>query len=209
MSTVLLVRHAITEDTGKRLYGRQPGVHLSERGRTQADELAARLGKLPLAAVYSSPLERCVETAEPTARARGLEVLRDPGLAETDVGRWTGRTFGSLARTRAWRRVRFLPSAARFPDGESLSEVQHRTVAALDVIARRHPRDVVAAFSHGDPIRLALAYFAGLPLDLFSRLEVAAASVSAVALSDGPPRVVRVSDTGSLDDLVPRGTRRR
>lgn len=209
MTVLLLVRHAITEDTGKRLYGRQPGVHLSERGREQADRLAARLGELPLAAVYSSPLERCAETAEPTARVRGLDVLRDPGLAETDAGRWTGRTFASLARTRAWRRIRFLPSSARFPDGEALAEVQHRTVAALDAIARRHPRDLVAVFTHGDPIRLALAYFAGLPLDLFSRLEVTAASISAVALSDGPPRIVRVNDIGGLDDLVPRGTPRR
>lgn len=209
MTILLLVRHAVTAETGKRMYGRSPGVHLSEQGRRQAGELAARLGELPVKAVYSSPLERCVETAEPTARARGLEVRTEVALAETDAGRWTGRTFASLARTRAWRQVRFLPSMARFPGGETLAGVQHRAVAAFDGIAARHPRGLVAVFSHGDPIRLALAYFAGLPLDHIGRLEVAAASISAVALSDGPPRILRLNDTGSLADLIPRRTRRR
>jgi probable phosphomutase (TIGR03848 family) len=209
VTVVLLVRHAITEDTGKRLYGRQPGVHLSERGREQADRLAARLSELPLAAVYSSPLERCVETAVPIAAALGLEVTEEPDLVETDTGAWTGKTFRQIGRTRRWRQLLMLPSSSRAPGGESAAEVQARSVRAIDRIAERHRTGAVAVISHGDPIRLVLAHYAGLHLDLFQRLEVAAASVSAVALSDGPPRVVRVNDTGSLDDLAPRGTRRR
>jgi probable phosphoglycerate mutase len=207
MAVILLVRHAVTEETGKRLYGRRAGVHLSDRGRGQAEEIAERVRHLPLAAVYSSPLERCVETAEPTARARGLEIRLDPGLQETDVGRWTGRTFVALRRIRAWRRLTVFPSLVRFPGGESLAEVQLRTVRTLQGIEGRHRGRVVAVFSHGDPIRVALAHYVGLPLDLSGRLEMPPASVSAVALGDGPPSILLVGDTGRLENLVRRGTR--
>jgi probable phosphomutase (TIGR03848 family) len=208
MAVLLLIRHALTDVTGKRLYGRTPGFHLSERGREQADRLAGRLRDMPLAAVYSSPMERCVETARPVATGRGLDVATVPDLTEVDAGRLTGRTFAMLRRSAQWRRVHE-DSAARFPDGESLAEVQHRVVAALERIAADHRRDVVAVVSHGDPIKVALAHFAGVHLDLFRRLEVGAASLSAVQLGNGPPHVVRVNDTGDLADLVPRRSRRR
>ena len=208
MAVLLLIRHALTDVTGKRLYGRTPGFHLSERGREQADRLAERLRDVPLAGVYSSPMERCVETARPVAAGRGLDVATVPDLTEVDAGRLTGRTFAMLRRSAQWRRVHE-DSAARFPDGESLAEVQHRVVAALERIAVDHRRDVVAVFSHGDPIKVALAHFAGVHLDLFRRLEVGAASLSAVQLGNGPPHVVRVNDTGDLADLVPRRSRRR
>jgi probable phosphomutase (TIGR03848 family) len=204
MAVLLLIRHAVTEATGKRLYGRAPGFHLSERGLGQAARLADRLQDLSMAAIYSSPLERCVETARPVAEPLDLEVTTIQDLIEVDAGRWTGRTFTVLRRTAQWRRVHE-DSAAPFPDGESLSAVQRRVVAALEEVGTRHRRDVVGVFSHGDPIRVALAHFAGIHLDLFRRLEVGAASVSAVSVGDGPPRLLRVNDTGDLSDLVPQG----
>jgi probable phosphomutase (TIGR03848 family) len=209
MTVLLLVRHGVADATGRRLYGRAEGVHLSERGRAQAEDVARRLSSLPVEAVYTSPLDRCRETAEPIARARRLRPATMPDLLETDTGGWTGRTFGQIRRTRLWRRIRTVPSTARFPDGESLTEVQARAVRALAEIAEGHPRGLVAAVSHGDPIRLALAHYAGVPLDLFQRLEVAPASVSAVALGAGAPMILRVNDTGSLEDLAPRRTGRR
>ncbi len=208
MAVLLLIRHAVTDVTGKRLYGRTPGFHLSERGREQAGRLGDRLRHLPLAALYSSPLERCLETARPVAEARGLEVTTDTDLTEVDAGRLTGRTFAARRRSAQWRRVHE-DSAARFPDGESLAQVQHRVVDALHRIAAGHRRDVVAVFSHGDPIKVSLAHFAGMHLDLFRRLEVGAASVSAVQLGNGAPRVLLLNDTGDLSDLVPRRSRRR
>ncbi len=204
MTILLLVRHAVTDQTGKRLYGRSPGVHLSTRGREQAEALTGRLAEVLIEAVYSSPLERCLETAAPTARARRLQVATDDGLIETDSGAWTGRTFASLERTRAWRRFRELPSAARAPGAESVTDLQHRVVRTLEALAERHPRGVVAVFTHQDPIRVALAHFAGIHLDLFQRLTVFPVAVSAVALSEGVPRILRINDTGTLEDLVPR-----
>lgn len=208
MTTLLLVRHAVTDQTGKRLYGRQAGVHLSDAGRAQAGELGERLAPLPLVALYTSPLERCLETARAIASGRRLRPRVVAGLTEVDCGDWTGRTYASIRRSKAWRRFRASPSTARFPGGESLAEVQRRVVGVLERIAARHPSGAIAVVTHGDPVRLALAHYAGVHLDLFQRIEAAPASVSAVALTDGPPRILRVNETGGLADLVPARSRR-
>jgi probable phosphoglycerate mutase len=204
VTVLLLIRHGNTDLTGKRLYGRRPGVHLSEEGHRQAERLAERLKEVRLTALYVSPLERCTETAEPVAAACGLQARRAPGLAEIDYGRWTGRTFGSLARTRLWRRVHRVPSSVRFPGGETLAEAQRRVVAVLEDLAGRHPRGAVALVTHGDVIKLAVAHYAGIHIDLYQRIEAGPGSIAAVALRDGIPVVLRVNDTGTLDDLVPR-----
>lgn len=203
VTLVLLIRHAFPDATRNRLYGTTPGIHLSEHGKEQAGRLAERLSGMRLAAVYSSPLERCMETAEAIAAERRLEVQALPDLGEVEYGEWTGRTFRMLRRTTLWRRVHEVPSSVRFPGGESLEEVRERGVRAVDSIAARHPRRAVAAVSHGDVIRLVLAHYAGIHIDLFQRLVADRASVSAVSLGEGAPRVLRVNDTGTLTDLVP------
>ena len=209
MAVLVLVRHAVTDQTGKRLYGRRPGIHLSARGRDQSEEVARRLAGQPIAAVYSSPLERCMETAEPIADALGIQVRSEPGLLETDMGTWTGKTFGQVRRARLWSRILAVPSSAPFPEGESLAEVQARAVAAVEAIGRRHQSRPAVVVTHGDPIRLVLAHYAGLHLDLFQRLEVAPASVSVVGTGEHGPRLLRLNDTGPLDLAGPRGGRMR
>ncbi|HJP65581.1 MAG TPA: MSMEG_4193 family putative phosphomutase [Actinomycetota bacterium] len=208
MTLVLLVRHAQAETTGRRLTGRSLGIHLSETGLRQAQQLADRLIGVPLAAVYSSPLERCTETAQVLAQPRGLEVAPMPEVVEVDYGRWTGRPLAQLTRTALWKRVMMAPSTVRFPDGERLDEVQHRSVAALSSMASRHPKRTVAVVTHAEVIRLALAHFSGVHIDLFQRWVIHPASVSAVGLGDGMPRLLRVNDTGTLEDLAARPRRR-
>ena len=208
MILFLLIRHAAATSTGKNLYGTSPGVHLSDHGRAQAADLAERLAPVPLDALYASPLERCLETAEAIVDGRGLRVRRLAAVGEVDYGRWTGRSFASLRRTAAWRLLHERPSAIRFPDGEALTEVQVRAVNALEDLAVKHRRGVVAVVTHGDVIRLALAHAAGLHIDLFQRLQVEPASVSALEMRDGAPRIVRLNDTGTLDGLVPARRRR-
>jgi probable phosphoglycerate mutase len=203
VTLLLLVRHALTEATGKRLTGQAPGFHLSDEGRAQAERLAERLEPVPLAAVYASPLERCLETARAVASPKGLAVRPARGLIEVGYGAWTGRPLAQLSRTRLWGTVQRTPSAVRFPDGETLVEVQHRSVAELDRVSAAHPKQIVAAVTHADVIRLALAHYAGIHLDLYQRLVVGPASVTAVVVGDGAPRIVRVNDVGSLADLVP------
>jgi probable phosphomutase (TIGR03848 family) len=213
VTLLLLVRHGHTPTAGRILTGWAKGVHLSERGREQAEALVRRLEKIPIDAIYSSPLERCRETAAPLAKARGLPVRLRRDLLEVDYGEWSGRSIRQLARTRAWRAVQDAPSAVRFPGGETLRGVQARAVDAVRAIAEAHPEGCVAVITHADVVRLALAGLLGIPLDLYQRLAIDPGSLSVVALADARVKVLRVNDTGDLSGLVPpterRGRRRR
>ncbi len=209
MTLVLLVRHALTDVTGKRLYGRSRGISLSEAGREQAERLGARFEGLRLDGLYSSPLERCMETATAIAARTGTvpEPLED--VVEIDYGEWTGRPFTTLRRTKLWRELHGgNPSAVRFPGGETLAEAQRRTVTAIADLAERHPRKRIAVVTHGDVVSLVLAHFAGVHVDLFQRIEVAPASVSAISVGGPSPRLHRVNDVGDLSDLLAASRRR-
>jgi probable phosphoglycerate mutase len=206
VTVLLLIRHAQTDTAGKRLTGVTRGIHLNERGRGEAVGLVSRLERVPLHAIYSSPLERCRETASPLARDRGLAISARRGLLEVDYGDWTGRSISSLRRTKLWRVVQQAPSAVRFPGGESLLEVQARAVAEIELIAAAHRNGTVAIVSHADPIRLLVAYFTGMHADHLQRLSIDPASVSVVALADGAARLVKLNDTGGLE--ATRGRRR-
>jgi probable phosphomutase (TIGR03848 family) len=204
VTLLVFVRHATTRSTGKRLMGWTPGVHLSQEGRIQAEHLAERLAGVPFRAVYSSPLERCLETAAPLAAARRLEVERREDLGEVRYGSWTNRPLSQLARTKLWRTVQQAPSRARFPGGESLLDVQTRAVREADRIVASHPNRAVLVVSHGDVIRLLLAHYGGLHTDLFQRLTVGPASVSVVAAGNGAIRIIKVNDTGDAGDIRAR-----
>lgn len=197
MSRLLLVRHGMTATAGKRLTGRRAGVHLIPDGVRQAEDLVERLRGTRIDAIASSPLERCRETAAPLARDRGIRVEAVRDLVEIDFGGWVGRSLPSLYRTKAWQRVRLTPSLFRFPDGESFAEAQQRVIGGLMDLAAAHPKGTVAVFSHADTIKLALAYFAGAPLDAFQRFIIEPASISIVQIgASGAPGVLRVNDTG-------------
>lgn len=204
MALLFLIRHGLTDQTGKRLYGWTPGVHLSERGRSQADDLAGRMAGVRVTNVYSSPLERCRETAAPLASAAGLRVQIRRDLGEVDYGEWTGRPLAQLSRTKLWRSVQQSPSQVTFPAGESFLRVQERALRVVHQVAGEHPRGRVALVSHGDVIRLLISHLSGAHLDEFQRIVIDAGSVSVVALGRGigPPRILRVNDTGSLEGFA-------
>jgi probable phosphoglycerate mutase len=201
MTTLLLVRHGHTDAAGKRLTGRAPGVHLNELGRRQAEGLVERLEGVRIDAIVSSPLERCRETAAPLAKARGRAVDVGRAWIEVGYGEWTGRSISQLRRTKLWRRVMFAPSNVRFPGGESLLEVQGRAVDATLDIAARHARGTVVVVSHADVIRLLVAHVAGMHADHLQRLSIDTASITAVSISDGFPRLLTVNDTDDLGVL--------
>ena len=202
---VLLVRHGTTPTTGKVLPGRARGLHLSDRGREQAERAAERIGELgKVQAVYASPLERARETAAPIGRAVHKPVRIERGLLECDFGQWTGASLKRLMKKPEWSTVQRTPSAFRFPDGESFLEMQTRIVDAVDTIRRRHPGKTVVCVSHADPIKAYVAYAMGTPLDLFQRIVISTCSVTAVLVGDGAPIVLTVNSTGaSLKDLRP------
>lgn len=182
MPIVLLIRHGENEYVKKgRLAGRLPGVNLNKDGRKQAKVLAESLVGIPISAVYSSPLERCMGTAKPIAEALGLRLVSRPGLIEIDFGDWQDKKLKGLQRHKLWRVVQGAPSRMRFPNGESFAEAQHRVCQELDALVVQHdPKDVLVCVSHSDVIKLAVAYFIGLPLDLFQRLYIAPASITAL-----------------------------
>ncbi|MGI5201041.1 histidine phosphatase family protein [Spirillospora sp. CA-108201] len=214
MTTLLLVRHGLTAMTGPVLAGWTPGVRLDERGRAQAAALGARLAPLPLAAVVSSPLERCAETAEAIVAGHAEpveEIETDDRFGEVHYGDWTGRPLKELAEEPLWRVVQAHPSAARFPGeaGEALADAQHRAVTAVrdwnERIAAAHgPGALYAVCSHGDIIKSIVADALGLHLDQFQRIQADPASLTVIRYTETRPFVVRVNDTGGdVAGLIP------
>ena len=193
---LLLVRHGQTPTTGAVLPGRAPGLHLSDRGRVEAERVAERLAGLPVDAIYSSPLERARETAEPAAASTGLEVHLNAGLIECDFGEWTGAALAELSGLPQWQSVQHTPSSFRFPGGEGFQQMQARMVGALEAMRSAHAGGVVVCFSHADPIKAALAHALGTHLDLFQRIVVSPGSISVISYADGqPPAVLTVNAT--------------
>jgi len=217
VTTLLLVRHGLTALTGPVLAGRTPGVHLDDRGWTQARAVAERLRVLPLAAVVSSPLDRCLDTASTVLEGRdSLELAVDDRLAEVEYGEWTGRELKQLAKEPLWKVVQAHPSAAVFPGGEALAHASARAVAAVAdwdarLTASHGPDALWVACSHGDVIKAVAADALGMHLDLFQRISVDPCSVTVIRYTGTRPFLVRLNDTGgAYDGLVPpkRGSRR-
>jgi probable phosphomutase (TIGR03848 family) len=201
-SYILLIRHGENDWVGtNRLAGRTPSVHLNEKGRQQANTLAELLRKQPIAALYSSPLVRCMETAQPLAQRLDLPVIEETGILEVDYGTWRGGELKELSNTPDWQKVQHYPSLFRFPGGETLREVQARAVGAIERLAERHANQVIALFSHGDVIRTTLAHFLGVPLDLFQRVIINTASISVIGISDGRPMVMSMNYLAELPQL--------
>lgn len=205
MTRFLLIRHGSTEAVGRRLTGRAAGVHLDARGRRQADALARwlcgpRSAGGGIVAVYCSPLERAVETAEPIAKLRGLAASPREEFHELDFGRWTGRTIAGLEDDADFRAFNARRGSAGIPGGETMREAQARMLRGLQRLRERHPHGEVAVVGHCDPLRSVVAHYAGIPLDLMLRLEIAPASVSTIEVGDDWARVVAVNDTRAAED---------
>lgn len=184
VTTVFFVRHASHDRLGHVLCGRMAGVSLGKAGRAEAAGVAARLMGESLAAVYASPLERARETAEPIAAAAGLAPRIAEDLQEMDYGDWSGRRFDDLRDDPEWAAWNADRPHRRPPSGESLLELQGRMARWLHHMRERHPGKRVAAVSHGEPIKTALLWVLGAPLDALGRFEIAPASVSMVTAAD-------------------------
>jgi probable phosphomutase (TIGR03848 family) len=200
-----LVRHGLTEMTGPVLAGWTPEVHLNERGRTQAADLAARLAPVPLDLVVASPLDRCQETAQAVVAGRdGVQVQTDDRFGEVRYGDWTGRRLEELAKEDLWKVVQAHPSAVRFPGGEAMADAQHRAVTAVrEWNDGLKPDATFLVCSHGDIIKSIVADALGLHLDQFQRIQADPASVTVIRYTEMRPFVVRLNDNGGkVDDLL-------
>ena len=201
MTLLFFIRHGENDWTGRRLPGWAPGIHLNQRGKAQSEALARLLQPAKLEAIYASPLERTMETAGPLARLSGLPVQSRDGLADVQPGEWQGQSLRVLRLRKLWPVIEHTPSLARFPGGESFLEAQGRVVAEIESIRRAHPgpRAAVACVSHADAIKLGIAHYLGLHLDLFQRLSIDPASISVLWIGASAARLVRLNDTRATE----------
>lgn len=181
--TLLLIRHASNPNVGVGVTGWTPGVLLNDKGLAEAEALAEFLDDLPVTAIYSSPLERALQTAGPLARRRSLEIRQRPEFGEVRYGDWQGKTYSSLQADPEWQRFSAFRSSTRPPSGEMMLETQARMVAGLWELAALHKGEIIAVFSHGDAIRSAVMHVLGIPLDFHLRMEIQPASVTILGLS--------------------------
>ena len=203
MPLLILIRHGENDYTKThKLAGRLPKVHLNEHGQKQAQALADALAHVPIKAIYSSPLERAMETAKPIAKSIGLKINKEKGLLETNVGDWQGKSLKRLYLLKHWKVVQRAPSRAQFPNGESFYECQTRIVSTIDNILSKHKqKDIIACVFHADPIKLAVAHYLGLPLDQFQRLGCDTGSVSVLALGEMGAHLMKLNQRPPFDFL--------
>ncbi|MFL6278483.1 MAG: histidine phosphatase family protein [Vicinamibacterales bacterium] len=197
----LLIRHAHTDASDLQLAGRTPAIHLSQRGTIELQRVRDQLVTVPLEAVYSSPLARARDTAEPVATDHGLGVDVEDDLNEVDFGDWTGATFAALGPDPRWHAFNAHRSTAIVPNGERPADVQRRAVMLLTRLAARHPHGNIALVSHAEVIRSAVLWFAGRSLDDFHQVAIDTASVTAILMSS-TPRVLFVNAVDGCDAIA-------
>jgi broad specificity phosphatase PhoE len=197
-----LIRHASADSVGKYIAGWLPGIRLNADGERQAEDLAETLGTVPLAAVYSSPLERARQTADCIARQHRVAVRASDALGEIHYGDWTGKTFADLESLPEWRMFNTFRSHTRIPGGDLFVEVQSRAVVELERIVRLHPRQSVAVVTHADVIRAIIGYYAGMQIDSLLRIEISPASISVIEIGDSYARIVCTNCVGSTGEMA-------
>lgn len=196
---ILLVRHGTTPTTGQVLPGRAPGLHLADTGREQAERVARTVDAVD--AIYTSPLERTRETAQYLAEKFGLTPVVCEGLIECDFGEWTGAKLTELAKLPEWKVVQNNPEEFRFPGGESFVEMRERISDALTRIAAKHPGQTVACFSHADPIKAAVTWLEGAPLNSFQKVAADPASITVARIGSGGTEAIARNVTGELPEF--------
>jgi len=199
----LFIRHGAHDYLGRAIAGRKAGVHLNELGQRQAEQLPQKLSLLPIDAIYSGPLERVRETAEPLCNARGIQLQIDEAFTEVRVGEWEDRPFTELANEPLWKRFNSFRSSTCATDGELMLEVQARAIRKLNELREQHRFVVIV--THGDVVRAVMAHFLGMHLDLFFRIEIDPASLSLLELGDdfAVVRLLNAPSTGSPLELPP------
>lgn len=196
MSTFVLVRHAAVDGLGVRINGRSPGVALNTQGRLEAKQLAKRFAGLRCQALYSSPMERTMETAREIERAAGLPVVTEPGLNEIDYGHWTGKTFTELDAQPEWQRYNACRHSAAIPAGETMAQLRQRLYETAERLRKQHDGTAILV-THADCIRAMAAVYTGATLDTFQRFQLVPASISVLSMREGRTEVVRWNDAPS------------
>lgn len=197
MTILYIVRHG-NIDYNLRIPGRQKGLSLSVDGRNQALSLIKRFSTVRISAIYSSPLERAVETAMPLSDNKGISIQIMDGLNEIDFGSWSANSFSDLEDNILWKQFHMYRNGVQIPGGETMINVQQRMITAVDEICGLWPDQSVCIFSHNDPIKSIIAYYCGISLDQFLRVSIGTGSVSAVSCKNNIIRVLFIATTGKI-----------
>lgn len=203
MTHILLIRHAVNDfvKTGK-LAGRTPGVHLNEEGQKQAEALGERLASATLHQLISSPIERTMETAQAVQKHHPhLELQLNDQIGEVDYGDWQGAVINDLRQRKMWDVIQEYPTRAYFPNGEAMRDVQVRAVNEIERLVSAYPSDTIAIFSHADLIKMVVAHYLGMHLDVFQRIVISPASITGIQLGHSRPFVTTVNDTAHVQAL--------
>lgn len=198
MTRFLLIRHGATHTVGKQLAGRMPGISLNDDGRKEATLLAERLATVQLHAVYSSPLDRCVETAAPILANRDLQLKIDEHFNELDFGSWTGKSIAELQSDNTFKLFNEFRSNTRIPGGEMMGDAQLRFVRGLTALQSQQDHATIAVVSHSDLIKSAICYYAGIHIHFMLRLQIDPCSVSIIDLYPETALIQTINNTGSL-----------
>jgi broad specificity phosphatase PhoE len=193
MAYFYLVRHGSNDVLGKALAARLPNIHLNPEGREEARRTAEALKGKGITRVISSPMERARETASALAERLGIGVELSEDVNEIAFGDWSGKPMAELESSNGWKLFNSYRSGTRIPDGELMIESQCRVIRLLQKLRTEQPDGVFAIFSHGDPIKLAVAYYLGVPVDLFTRIEISPGSYSLLRLEECGPQILAVN----------------
>jgi probable phosphoglycerate mutase len=199
MTRFLLIRHATNNAVGKRLAGRKAGLLLNTEGQQQAQKLAERLVGIPISAIYSSPLERAIQTAAPIATAHHLETVAYEDFTELEFGEWTDSSIEEIKNQPIFQRFNTFRSFTRIPGGELMIEAQSRMIKGLEKLRSLHINETIAVIGHSDLIKATIAYYAGIHLDMFQRIEISPASVSIIEVYEETARILLVNHTGDIN----------
>lgn len=206
MTTLIFVRHGQSTANAEKIFAGQTDVSLTELGKKQAENTARFLQSYPIEAIYSSDLLRAMQTAEPTARRFGLEIVPTPELREIDAGAWEGLPYETLTKRYAAEYGIWKTDCGRaHPEGgESVVALSERIYTVVDRIERQHRGGCAAIFSHATPIRLLRARWEGFPPEELARVEFCGnASVSVAEIAeDGRYRVKLCGYDGHQGDLA-------
>ena len=210
MTILLLIRHASNDFVKEgRLAGWLPEVHLNAQGQREADALARHLNHVAISAIYSSPLDRCMETATAVALCQKLPIHVRDELGEFRSGDWQGKKVDELKDTDTWKQLQSQPSGVRLPNGETIDEVQKRMTAMIDAIIKQHPNEVVAVFSHADPLKATIAYYLKMNLNDFQRIVISPASVTVFFFGENGAHLFKLNDTDKLPPFKTEPTEKK
>lgn len=196
MIKILLIRHALTDSIGKRISGRTPGISLNDEGRKQVVHLVESLNRLHIDILFSSPLERAIETASPIGESHGIKYIVSDEFTEIDYGAWTNLTIEEIKNAPTFRVYNSFRSITQIPGGEFPLDAQNRMLAAIGKLRRQYSGETVAIVTHADLIKSAIAFYLGMPLDMMHRIEISPASVSVIRIDDEYIQVMHLNHTG-------------